>query len=212
MERPRGHTIDMVESYNMASIIEPQDSPHNVASFERFREAAGLTQEETGRRVGVTRQTIAAWERGDRSPSVAQMVRLAAAFRVSMSDLVGSTDAGADDAPCLLFRADDPSALSPALTMLLCRRAEDYAEAERLARELPTVPESRPYDDVDQEILEDVAHEIRDWLGVEDGPLGDVVQLFEMRGIKIICHPLDEHVSGFSAFRDDWGGVVFVND
>jgi Zn-dependent peptidase ImmA (M78 family) len=88
----------------------------------------------------------------------------------------------------------------------------DYAEVEWLAGELPTVPESRPYDDVDPEILEGVARELRDWLGVEDGPLGDAIELLEMRGIKVIPHPLDEKVSGFSGFRDDWGGVVFVNE
>jgi len=180
-----------------------------VTSFADFREASGLTQAEVGRRVGVTRQTIAAWERGDRSPSVVQLTRLVSALRLSLPDLL---DGKAVEEPCLRFRADDPSSLSPALTTLLCHRAEDYVEVERLAGELPTVPESRPYDDVDHEILEGVAREIRDWLGVEDGPLGDVFELFEMRGLKIISHPLAGDVSGFSAFRDDWGGVIFVND
>jgi len=129
-----------------------------------------------------------------------------------LSDLVGETHTATDEALCLLFRADDPSSLSPSLTTLLCRRAEDYVEVERLAGELPTIPESRPYDDVDHEILEGVAREIRDWLGVEDGPLGDIFELLEMRGLKIVSHPLDQKISGFSAFRDDWGGVIFVND
>ena len=182
----------------------------NVIPFERFREAARLTQEDAGRQVGVTRQTIAAWERGERSPSVEQLGRLALAFRVSLADLLGVTEVDSE-APCLLFRADDPAALSSELEVLLCRRAADYAEAENLAGELPTLPGSRPYDDIDPEILEGVARELRDWLGVEDGPLGEVVQLLEARGIKVIPHRLNEKVSGFSAFRDDWGGVIFVN-
>ena len=183
----------------------------NVLSLGRLRETAGLTQEDAGRRVGVTRQTIAAWERGERSPSVEQLARLARAFRVSLADLLGITSAE-PDAPCLLFRADDPSALPPELGTLLCRRAADCAEVEKLAGELPTLPESRPYDDSDPEILEGIARELRDWLGVEDGPLGEVVDLLETRGIKVIPHSLNEKVSGFSAFRDDWGGVVFVNE
>ena len=72
----------MVESYNMDTAIGPHNPPRNVIHFERFREAAGLTQDDAGRFVGVTRQTIAAWERGDRSPSVEQLARLALAFRV----------------------------------------------------------------------------------------------------------------------------------
>jgi Zn-dependent peptidase ImmA (M78 family)/DNA-binding XRE family transcriptional regulator len=182
----------------------------DVISLGRLREAAGLTQEDAGRLVGVTRQTIAAWERGDRSPSVEQLARLALALRVSLADLLGITSAETE-APCLLFRADDPSALSSELETLLCRRVADYAEVEKLAGELPTLPESRPYDDIDAEILEGIARELRDWSGVEDGPLGEVVELLETRGIKVIPHPLNEKVSGFSAFRDDWGGVIFVN-
>jgi Zn-dependent peptidase ImmA (M78 family)/DNA-binding XRE family transcriptional regulator len=194
----------------MTTPIRPQQINHNVITIERFREAAGLTQEDAGRIVGVTRQTIAAWERGDRSPSVEQLARLAAAFRVSLADLLGITLADTA-APRLLFRADDPSALSSELEMLLCRRAADYAETEKLAGELPSLPESRPYDDAEPEILEGIARELRDWLGVEDGPLGEVIELLEMRGIKVIPSPLHQKVSGFSAFRDDWGGVIFVN-
>lgn len=184
---------------------------HGPVAIGQFREAAGLTQEDAGRLVGVTRQTIAAWERGDRSPSVEQFARLARAFHVSLAALLG-LESVESEAPRLLFRADDQSALSSELEVLLCHRAADYAEVEKLAGELPTLPESRPYDDIDHEILEGIARELRDWLGVEDGPLGEVIHLLETRGIKVIRHPLHEKVSGFSAFRDDWGGVVFVNE
>lgn len=194
----------------MTVVTTPENTVGNVIRLAGLREAAGLTQEEVGRQIGVTRQTIAAWERGERSPSVEQLARLARTFRVSLADLLGITPVE-PQAPCLLFRADDPSVLSSELEILLCQRAADYAEVERLAGELPTLPESRPYDDIDPEILEGVARELRDWLGVEDGPLGDVVNLLETRGIKVIPHSLNEKVSGFSAFRDDWGGVIFVN-
>jgi Zn-dependent peptidase ImmA (M78 family)/DNA-binding XRE family transcriptional regulator len=200
----------MVRLANMTSVIGAENVLNHVTHLAGFREAAGLTQEAAGHQVGVTRQTIAAWERGDRSPSVEQLARLARTFRVSLADLLGITRAESE-APCLLFRADDPAALSPALETVLCRRAEDYAEVEKLAGELPALPESRPYDDVDPEILEGVARELRDWLGVEDGPLGEVIDLLETRGIKVIPHALDGKISGFSAFRDDWGGVIFVN-
>src|SRR5262245_45722761 len=132
----------------MVTDIAAQEILGNVMPLAAFREAAGLTQEAVGRQVGVTRQTIAAWERGDRSPSVEQLARLALAFRVSLADLLGIPRAETE-APCLLFRADDPAALSPALETLLCRRAEEYAEVENLAGELPTLPESRPYGDTD---------------------------------------------------------------
>lgn len=42
-----------------------------------LRKGAGLTQGELGRRVGVTRQTIAAIEKGDYAPSVYLALRIA---------------------------------------------------------------------------------------------------------------------------------------
>jgi DNA-binding XRE family transcriptional regulator len=35
-----------------------------VTRIRELRESAGLSQEALGERVGVTRQTVAAWERG----------------------------------------------------------------------------------------------------------------------------------------------------
>jgi Zn-dependent peptidase ImmA (M78 family) len=63
----------------------------------------------------------------------------------------------------------------------------------------------------DPEIAEAMGREIRDWLGVEQAPLGDVLSLLEVRGIKVILHPLPAVVSGLSAYTEELGGVIFVN-
>jgi Zn-dependent peptidase ImmA (M78 family) len=47
---------------------------------------------------------------------------------------------------------------------------------------------------------------------VDGSPLGDVLALFEAKGLKVLRHPLPTEVSGFSAFTESWGGVVVVND
>lgn len=54
--------------------------------FER-RERVGLTQEELGEKVGVTRQTIIALEKGNYTPSVALALKLARVFKCSVEDL-----------------------------------------------------------------------------------------------------------------------------
>jgi putative transcriptional regulator len=56
-------------------------------SVEKERLKAGLTQVELAEKVGVTRQTIIAIEKGDYTPSVALALRLAKVFRVSVEDL-----------------------------------------------------------------------------------------------------------------------------
>lgn len=56
-------------------------------SVEKERLKAGLTQVELAEKVGVTRQTIIAIEKGDYTPSVALALRLAKVFKVSVEDL-----------------------------------------------------------------------------------------------------------------------------
>jgi DNA-binding XRE family transcriptional regulator len=53
----------------------------------RFRRLADLTQEQLAERVGVTRQTILAVEKGKFTPSVALALQLAEALGVSVEQL-----------------------------------------------------------------------------------------------------------------------------
>jgi putative transcriptional regulator len=56
-------------------------------SVEKERQKAGLTQVELAEKVGVTRQTIIAIEKGDYTPSVALALRLAKVFKTPVEDL-----------------------------------------------------------------------------------------------------------------------------
>ena len=55
--------------------------------IEKERLKAELTQAELAEKVGVTRQTIIAIEKGDYTPSVALALRLAKVFKTSVEDL-----------------------------------------------------------------------------------------------------------------------------
>lgn len=52
-----------------------------------IRQERGLTQEELAEKVGVTRQTIIAIEKGNYTPSVLLALKLSACFKVSVTDL-----------------------------------------------------------------------------------------------------------------------------
>ena len=56
-------------------------------SIRAAREAAGITQAELARRVGVTRQTLIAIEQGRYSPTLELAFQLARAFHVGLDDL-----------------------------------------------------------------------------------------------------------------------------
>ena len=59
--------------------------PENIA---RTRRAAGLTQEELAAQVGVSRQTVSDWERGDATPDLSNAARIAQVLGVTVDSLV----------------------------------------------------------------------------------------------------------------------------
>ncbi|MGB4076258.1 MAG: helix-turn-helix transcriptional regulator [Minisyncoccia bacterium] len=58
-----------------------------VNTVQRLRIEAKLTQEELADRVGVSRQTIIAIEKGNYAPSVALALRLSHAFKKCVEDV-----------------------------------------------------------------------------------------------------------------------------
>ncbi|PZV22122.1 MAG: DNA-binding protein [Leptolyngbya sp.] len=182
-------------------------------SVRAFREQAGLSQQQLGEAIGVTRQTVAAWEMGDREPSLASLTKTAKILGISVDLLLPKLGQQAQEQDmCLLFRADEPSSLTPALRRLLTQKAFDYASIEQLLDEVPALPEQRPLKGYDDHIVEEVAQDVRSWLGVNDlTPLGDVFLLLESKGLKIITHLLPDDVSGFSAYTNELGAVIFVH-
>lgn len=62
-----------------------------INKVNEYRVKANLTQEHLGERVGVTRQTIIAIERGNYTPSVLLALKLATVFSVSVETLFSIT-------------------------------------------------------------------------------------------------------------------------
>ena len=54
----------------------------------KFRKKSGLSQEELGEKVDVTRQTISNWELGETSPNSDQLKALSKALNVSIDELL----------------------------------------------------------------------------------------------------------------------------
>lgn len=53
-----------------------------------YRKQAGLSQEQLGERVGVSRQTVSKWEQGLTTPELDKLIALSRVFRVSIDTLV----------------------------------------------------------------------------------------------------------------------------
>ncbi|KAI9132598.1 XRE family transcriptional regulator [Acaryochloris sp. CCMEE 5410] len=186
-----------------------------VNSIRVYREQAGLSQDQLGERLGVTRQTISTWEKGGRTPPVAQLTNIARALDIPIDLLLHTNTSEANTAAStgLMFRADQPSVLKSHLKEHLTQKASDYALIEELAGELPNLPEMRPLSGYNDHIVEEVAKDVRDWLGVgEITPLGDVLAHLEAKGLKVILHSLPNEISGFSAYTETFGASIIINE
>lgn len=55
--------------------------------LKEYRSSKGINQTELGKLAGVSRQTISLIERGDYSPSVTLVLKIARIFQVSVEDI-----------------------------------------------------------------------------------------------------------------------------
>jgi len=76
--------------------LRPRHDIRNAVRQHRLG-AGGLTQEELADRVGSTRQTIVAIEKGNYNPSVGLALRLAAVFGVPVDQLFQLEEGVGDD-------------------------------------------------------------------------------------------------------------------
>ncbi|MFS8841392.1 ImmA/IrrE family metallo-endopeptidase [Synechococcus sp. W55.2] len=202
----------------------------NVGYIQLLREYKGLSQADLANKVGLPLQAIAACEKGECMPSIGQLAAVARALGVPLEvffeqnaacppppDCDGQAKSKgsippAQTEPTLLFRADDPKVLTPALKALVLKRALAYAEIEEEIGEVAVSPPQMPVETYDPHAVERYAGDVRDFLGVEHAPLGDVIARLEERGLKILLTPLPARVSGLSAYTESLGAVIVVND
>ena len=120
--------------------------------IRRLREAAGWTQAELARRVGLTRQAFCRMEGGAWLPNTAVALRLARELGTSVEDLFGGgtetelrADPQAPRSPRLeLARVREETCASPPRHRPPCKRASDRRMPSRPRRARDASTPSRP--------------------------------------------------------------------
>jgi len=64
-----------------------------AANIRKYREAAGLSQEEAARKIGVTLGAWGKWERGETDPPVSRLAGIAEVLDIDPVDLVAPASA-----------------------------------------------------------------------------------------------------------------------
>ncbi len=62
----------------------------------RLRKQRGMSQEELAAKLGVSRQAVSKWERGEASPDTYNLIQLARAYGTTLDELVGEDGEGPD--------------------------------------------------------------------------------------------------------------------
>ena len=66
-------------------------------NFRIFRKQSGLTQEEVAEKLGVSRQAVAKWERGETAPDINFCIELAGLYGTTVDALVSKAYVTDDD-------------------------------------------------------------------------------------------------------------------
>ena len=190
------------------------------ARLKQAREAAGLTQDQVGREIGVPRSAVALMESGSRSVSSLELDRLAFLYGRDMRAFFAN-EFGSENALAGLFRtnrdiAEDPDAVNALrrcmavgreLTNLERLVGIDRDPAAAVHYNLPA-PRSR-FDAIRQG--GSVAEQERRRLGIGDAPVTDVTELLEKHGVRTAIVDLPEDISGLTIFDVEAGPIVAAN-
>lgn len=69
--------------------------------FKQLREEHGLSQIELGNRLGVTQQSVFAWEHGKAAPQIQTAIQLSQLYGVSLDYLMGLSDTPKMEEPAI---------------------------------------------------------------------------------------------------------------
>ena len=192
----------------------------------RARSELGLGQEDVAAALRVNRAMVSYWETGKRVPNDRQLVALSRLLRTPVGVLLGQhAPEPAPDVAAMLLRAADSTVPPEALPGLqdfaafldqYARLAEAAKFPIRGLKESPFVVDSpfdSPFDSAEDARRK--AEEVRSYLRLGLGPIGDMDSVCEMAGVTVYRAPLGEDlsqtVSGAFVRHPEVGFAVLVN-
>ncbi|CAN5183441.1 XRE family transcriptional regulator [soil metagenome] len=175
------------------------------------RKALRLTQEQLGSRVGVTRQSIAAYEAGDKTPEAETFAALAAELKQPIAFFTAADRPVFGEYSPRFFRkvGPDTARRNDACAVLGHWFVQAACYLDELVNYPPVhIPEvQRPLDSSGRytaEEIETAAEQCRQQWGLGWGPISNVLALLESKGIAACRYPIeDERIDAFSFWSGD---------
>lgn len=201
-------------SKNVFSIRRSSDHPSKrrliPERLVKARKAIRLTQTDLASEIGVTRQSISAYEQGAKSPDGDILILIARALKQPLSFFTGDMPSPLGPFSVKTFRAFGAST----------RRRNDQCEvfSEWLSSltsyysryidfpvfSFPQVSPDEPDGRYSNAYIESIADDLRSLWGLGRGPIGNLIKLVEAKGVVVSHLPIeDDRVNAFSF----WSGA-----
>jgi Zn-dependent peptidase ImmA (M78 family)/DNA-binding XRE family transcriptional regulator len=191
-------------------------SDHEIGQRLRIaRENAKLRQEDAADRLGMSRTTVVAIEKGDRRARFEEVRAFAQLYGTSVNALLRDEAVHVDLAPKFRKHFGKEDAAVEDAVKLLAELAKAEVELEALLgiRRVPNYPPERPLlpGDVRAQAEQDAA-ELRQWLGLGLSPVTDIITLLEFElGVRVYIRRLESNISGLFAYDDKIGACILLN-
>lgn len=179
------------------------------------REAADIKQAEAAEAIGIARTTLVAVEQGERRVRMGELQKLAKLYKTSVNALLRQEAIHVDLAPRFRKAEGDLDGPTGNAADLLANLAKAEVELENLlgVKRGRNYPPERPIlqGDVRAQAEHDAA-ELRQRIGLGNGPVVDIVTLLEMEiGVRVYVRRLDGRISGLFAFDESLGACMLLN-
>ena len=196
-------------------VVEDLNS-HDVGERLRIaRGTASITQADAASGIGVARTTLIAIEKGQRRVRPDEVQQLARLYATSVNALLRREAVFVDLVPRFrkLMTSGDEAAETAARLLTDLVRAEVELENLLGIKRTRNYPPDRPIMPGDVRTqAENDATELRQWLGLGQAPVRDVVSLLELDlGIRVYVRRLDPRISGLFAYDQELGACILLN-
>lgn len=190
--------------------------PREVGERLRIaRETKGFTQAGAAEKIEFARTTLVAIEKGQRRVKIDELQKLAQCYETSVNALLRRESVHVDLVPRFRKLQKSTEDASSSAAQLLTDLAKAEIELENLLgiKRSHNYPPERPLlpGNVKAQAEAD-ALELRQWLGLGNSPVRDIISVLELDlGIRIYIRNLDQRVSGLFAYDERLGACMLLN-
>jgi len=208
---------DNVIQFSKAGQINQNGRLLIPARLTEARLACRLTQTDLAKKIGLTRQSVSAYERGDKFPEPATMQKLARALEQPISFFTKEERKTFGNHSANFFRKTgaDTKRRHQACEVYAKWLAQTAYAFDSIAN-FPAVdiPQFEPEgDDYTNEEIEEIAEKVRIHFGLGLGPISNIIRLIESKGVIVCRYKIEgEKIEAFSFWSGNKPFIFLASD